>query len=165
MGLDEDRKPLTKEEALAFIENIETDILDDDLDETDVATDEEETDIATNINFGNLDNINNLHPYEASKLIISTLHSIKKSADNYANLKNADWGRFSLAAVKEVRLALRDIMPVYEEMESRFNQKKEEWIDKLIDFNCEYVVANYGEHAMVDYMMELDKFRKAIDNE
>jgi len=166
MGLDEDRQPLTKEEALALIEGIEEDILEGDIDEGEEVSDEEETGVATGFDFGgNLDDIETLHPFEAMKTIMGTLRAIKRTADIYSDQKNADWGRISLSAVKEIRLAMRDILPVWEEMENRFNQKKEGWIDKLIDFNCEYLVSNYGQHAMVDYMNELNEFREAIDGE
>lgn len=170
MGLKKDRSPLPKEDQIALINAITEDILDTDPTSlTVIDKDEEEDDITgtddPGIDTSEFDNIEKIHPYEAMKLVLTTLKTIKQRADVFSDKDNADWGRISLAAVKEVRHAVKDILPIWEEMEHRFDVKKEVWINQLIEFNCKYITDEFGEGQMLHYMDSLNNFRKTVDEE
>ncbi|MCP6718842.1 MAG: hypothetical protein KJI71_01240 [Patescibacteria group bacterium] len=168
MGLKNDRSPLPKDQQIALVNAITEEILDtSSVDLTTIDEEEEDIDEAedTGISTNDFDDIDKIHPYEALKLVLGTLRTIKQRADIYSDKDNADWGRISLSAVKEARHAVKDILPIWEEMENRFNEKKEEWVNQLIDFNCKYITKEFGEGQMLHYMETLNEFRKSVEEE
>lgn len=100
-----------------------------------------------------------VHPYKTLERLVPLLERIVRTSGTTAQeLQDARWGAIEVQAIKEVRMTLKEVIPLYDRMKQELDQEEEEWVDEILDFNVSYIAVTFGENEMSNYMEAFDKF-------
>lgn len=92
------------------------------------------------------------HPFLMLQGIMRSLEALVTQARIPANAQDSDWVETELKSLKEMRMIMKDLMPVYEKYQTQLSLHEENWINNLVDFTFNWIYHQLGEEIAKQYM-------------
>jgi len=97
------------------------------------------------------------HPFFMLRGIMRSLEHLITQARIPANAQDNDWIATELNSLKEMRMIMRDLLPVYEKYQSELVKSEENWTNNLVDFTFNWIVTKFGAEVAKEYLESIEE--------
>lgn len=97
------------------------------------------------------------HPFFMLRGIMRSLEHLITQARIPANAQDTDWINTELNSLKEMRMIMRDLLPVYEKYQTQLDQTEENWVNNIVDFTFNWIINNFDEETAKEYISAVEE--------
>lgn len=96
------------------------------------------------------------HPFFMLRGIMRSLEHLITQSRIPANAQDTDWVQTELNSLKEMRMIMRDLLPVYEKYQTQLDENEEDWINNLVDFTFNWIINKFDEETAKEYLKAVE---------
>lgn len=97
------------------------------------------------------------HPFFMLRGIMRSLEHLITQARIPANAQDTDWINTELNSLKEMRMIMRDLLPVYEKYQTQLDQTEENWVNNIVDFTFNWIINKFDEETAKEYISAVEE--------
>ena len=97
------------------------------------------------------------HPFFMLRGIMRSLEHLITQARIPANAQDTDWINTELNSLKEMRMIMRDLLPVYEKYQNQLDQTEENWVNNIVDFTFNWIINKFDEETAKEYISAVEE--------